>query len=210
MIAVALTLIIALCVAVTTESVRGYLLFGWQIDEGEQFVFEISVEGYSKTGSFITPVAQMLLNNSRIQVEIVSLPANAIILDGQTFAQHVIEHLKTSTRFENGTSIPAGLYFELNNLASRSFFPRGPWNYLDEFYPDQFAQPMNETAESYISYLLDDVFYVGHIAYGEGQASGWHCLCSKDTGIPSEMTTWAWSIGGLHEYSYNVTLSILA
>ncbi|MDH4214606.1 MAG: hypothetical protein OEV85_11845 [Candidatus Thorarchaeota archaeon] len=209
MTAVALTLIVTLIVSVSTESLRDYLYFTWQVQEGEHFIFEVSVDGYSETGNVLFPVAQAVLNNTRLMVEIVSLPMDSIIIDGKIYAEYIIEYLKTNLSFENGTAIPLNLIFEMNNLVSRCFVPRGPWNLLDSFYPDNFVQPINATAESYISHFQGNSFYIGYVSYSVNRGTGWNCVCSMSTGVPSTMKTWAWSYGGLHEYSYNVTLNLV-
>jgi hypothetical protein len=207
--AVVLSLVVALLVSVSTESLRDYLYFRWQVQEGEQFIFEVSVKGYRKSGSMIYPVAQAVLNNTRLLVEIVSLPNDSLIIEGVTFAEQVIEYMKTQISFENGTGIPLNLFFEMHNLGSRCFLPRGPWNLLDSFYPDNLVQPINSTVESYIAYFRENSFFMGYISYGVNSSAGWNCVCSLNTGVPLIMETWAWNYGDLVEYSYNVTLSFV-
>jgi hypothetical protein len=209
MTAVVLTIIVCVLVASSTESIRDYLYFTWQVQEGDEFIFEVSVEGYTETGHVFFPVAQAVLNNTRLKVRIISLPSDSIISDGTTFAEYVIEHMKTNVSFEDGTPLPLNLVFEMNNLVSRSFLPKGSWNLVDSFYPNNLVQPINSTAESYISAILGDSFYLGHILYDMNDGVGWSCTCSMDTGIPSSVMSWAWSYGGLVEYSYNVTLTIV-
>ena len=41
--ALALTLIVTLVVAVSTEGIRQYMQFSWEIDEGDQFLYDVSV-----------------------------------------------------------------------------------------------------------------------------------------------------------------------
>ncbi len=205
-VAVTLTIVVALLVSVSTESLRDYLYFRWQVQKGEQFIFEVSVVGYRETGSTIFPVAQAVLNNTRLRLEIVSLPTDSMIIDGETFAEQVIGYMKTQISFENGTGIPLNLFSEMSSLGSSCFLPRGPWNLLDSFYPDNLVQPINSTAESYISYFTENSFYLGYISYGVNNGVGWNCICSLNTGVPLTMETWAWSYGDLVEYSYNVTL----
>ena len=207
--AVTLTIIVALLVSVSTENLREYLYFRWQVQEGEQFIYEVSVEGYREIDSTIYPIAQAVLNNTRLRVEIESLPSDSIIIDGTTFAEQVIEYAKTQISFENGTGIPTNLFFEMYNLGSRCFLPRGSWSLLDSFYPDSLARPVNSTAESYIAYLRENSFYMGYISYDLNSSSGWNCICSLNTGVPLFMETWAWSYGDLVEYSYNVSLSFI-
>jgi hypothetical protein len=209
MTAVVLTIIASVLVAGSTESIRDYFYFTWQVRHGDEFIFEVSVEGYTETGHVLFPVVQAVLNNTRLRVRIVSLPQNSMISDGLTFAESVIEYMKTDLSFEDGTPLPANLVFEMNSLVSNSFLPTGSWNLVDAFYPNNLVQPINSTAESYISYILGNSFYLGHVLYDMNSGVGWNCICSLDTGIPSSMVSWAWSFGGLVEYSYNVTLTIV-
>jgi hypothetical protein len=210
MTAVALTIIVSVSIAASTEYLRDYLLFTWQVKEGEQFIFAVAVEGYTETGSRRFPIVQTVLNNTHLMVEIKSLPIDSIIIDGETFAEDVIQYMKTDLCFENSSAVPMNLFYEMNNLGSRCFLPTGSWDLLDSFYPDLFIQPINGTAESYVSYFLGSSFYLGHIVYGVNSNEGWNCICSMDTGIPSIMVSWAWSYGGLVEYSYNITLSFVS
>jgi hypothetical protein len=207
--ALAFTIIVTLVVAVSTESVRQYMLFSWQIDEGDQFVYDVSVTGYSRSGSITHTLTLALLNNTRVQVEIISLNNLTLFLSPSHFAETVIEHVKTNTTFANGTIIPITRYHAINTLASRCFLPRGAWSVLGSFYPNQVARPDNMTTpvESYYAYQYQQFFIIGFVTYTETAESGWFGYISLDTGVPVNMTSWAWSSTDTLEFSYVMTLT---
>ncbi|MHA1390573.1 MAG: hypothetical protein ACTSR9_19345, partial [Candidatus Thorarchaeota archaeon] len=70
--ALAITMIVTLVVAVSTEGLRNYMQFSWQISEGDQFVYDVSLTGHYQFGSSLL-LNLAPLNNTQVQVEIVSL-----------------------------------------------------------------------------------------------------------------------------------------
>ncbi|MHA1424323.1 MAG: hypothetical protein ACTSSD_19800, partial [Candidatus Thorarchaeota archaeon] len=121
----------------------------------------------------------------------------------------VIEHEKTDTTYSDGTRIHVLRYPTINSLASRCFLPRGDWNRLGSFYPDQFQRPDNVTTavESYFAYPFHDFFIIGFVSYEETSESGWFGYVSPETGVPLNMTSWGWSSNDLAEFSYVMTLT---
>ncbi|TFG32607.1 hypothetical protein EU527_09715 [Candidatus Thorarchaeota archaeon] len=208
MIAITVTIIAALVVAGTTENIRQYMEFSWEIDEGDKYVYEVTVFGHGKQGSVYIPLTQSVLNNTRILITIVTLPDIPLFINSKDFAKNVIEYLKTNVTYENGNLIPMTVYHEINTVASRCFMPRGSWSILDSFYPNSVNQPENATIASYISVQLQNYFYMGYISYNDNQVSGWFGEVSKDTGVPASLTVWAWGSIGTYEYCYNMTLTL--
>ena len=208
MTAVVITIILSLVVTGVTEEVRQSMQFTWDINEGDQFVFKVSVHGYSRHDSIYLPLAQRLLNRTQILVTIVSLPDIPHFINGKLFSENIIEVIKTRTTYENGDLIPNALYYETNTLSSRSFIPIGSWGLLDSLYPNDLQQQDNVTIESYIAVQLQNSFYLGYSSYSESQGMGWFSYISKETGIPQNVTLWAWNLGDVYEYSYNITLAL--
>lgn len=206
--ALAITIIIVIVVAGATENIRQYVQFSWQIEEGDSFVYEATVFGYYKQGLIYVPLTLRVLNNTRLLVTIITLPDVPLFINSEGFAEGVIEYSKTNTTYENKDLVPFSVYHETNMLASRCFLPKGTWSLLDSFYPDNIEQPENATIEFYVSIQLQDSFYIGYVSYGENRASGWFGQVSKDTGIPKNMTVWAWALAETHEYAYNMTLTL--
>jgi hypothetical protein len=207
--ALALTMIVTLVVAVSTECIRDYIQFSWEISEGDEYVYDVSVTGYHRTGfpSLLDTLAP--LNNTQVRVTIVSLRNVSLFITAASFSETVIEHTKTNTTHTDGTSIPILQYPTINNLASRCFLPRGDWNRLGSFYPDNFDRPENVTdpIESYFAYPYGQYFIIGFVYYEKTSESGWFGYVSPDTGIPINMTSWAWSSNDLDDFSYMMTLT---
>ena len=207
--ALTITIIATLVVAVSTEGFRQYVLFSWQINEGDEFLYDVSVTGYYRSGSISIPLALEILNNTQVNVEIVSLRNISFFVDSINFADTIIEHVKTDTTYANGTEIPVTRYREINILASRCFLPVGSWSRMGSFYPDQFSRPDNVTTQvkSYFAYQFNGLFIIGYVSYSETAESGWFGYVSPATGIPTNMTSWAWSSSSLAEFSYVMTLT---
>jgi len=205
--ALAITLIVTLVVAVSTEGIRQYMEFNWEIDEGDQFVYDVSVTGFFRTGFSTLPLVLAPLNNTQVQVEIVSLENISLFISPSTFAETVIEDVKTDTTYSDGTRIHVLMYNQINTL--RCFLPIGTWSLLGSFYPDQFARPDNLTSpvESYFAYQFHEFFIIGFVSYSNFSESGWFGYVSPETGVPANMTSWAWGITDLAEYSYVMTLT---
>ena len=208
MTAIVLTIILSLAVVGVTEDVRQRMQFTWNINEGDYYIFKVSVFGYSKQNSVNVPLPQRLLNRTRLLVTIVSLPEIPHFINGKLFSENIIECIKTRTTYENGDLIPYALYYETNSLSSRCLLPVGSWSFLDSLYPNDVKPQDNTTIESYIGIQLPDSFYIGYSSFGENQSSGWFGKISKDSGIPQNMTLWAWKFSDFYEYSYNVTLTL--
>jgi len=207
--ALVITMIATLVVAVSTEGIRSYMLFSWQIDEGDQFVYDVSVTGFYRSGASTLPLPLAPLNNTQVQVEIISLRNISLFVTAASFAETVIDYQKTDTTYADGTRIHVLHYYEINTLASRCFLPRGTWSRLGSFYPDQFSRPDNTTiaVESYFAYQFHEFFIIGFVSYAETAESGWFGYISPETGVPLNMTSWGWSSTSLAEFSYIMTLT---
>ena len=71
--AIAFTIIVTVVVAASSEGLRQYMQFNWQIEEGDRFLYDVSVTGYYRVGSSSLPLPLAPLNNTQVLVEIVSL-----------------------------------------------------------------------------------------------------------------------------------------
>jgi len=167
------------------------------------------VTGFYRTGSSTLSLVLAPLNNTQVQVEIVSLENISLFISPSAFAETVIEDVKTDTTYSDGTRIHVLMYNQINTLTSRCFLPIGTWSLLGSFYPDQFARPDNLTSpvESYFAYQFHEFFIIGFVSYSNFSESGWFGYVSPETGVPANMTSWAWGITDLAEYSYVMTLT---
>ncbi|MHA2079821.1 MAG: hypothetical protein ACW99H_01600, partial [Candidatus Thorarchaeota archaeon] len=100
---VILTVMIALSVGFVTEYVRQSMTFYWAIEEGDVFIFDVTVTGNTTTGTTTLPSQLISMNNTRITVVIISLPNVTITFYARNFIEDIVMQLKTRSTFVNGT-----------------------------------------------------------------------------------------------------------
>ena len=205
---VILTIVITLSVGFATEYVRQSMTFSWAIEEGDVFIFDVLVTGSTSTNSTSLPPPLASMNNTRIAVEIISLPNVTITFYTTNFIENIVGHLKTSSTFANGTSIPTAYYFPINIHISRSMLPIGGWNHLDSFFPNEIDRPFLEH-ESYLSARLRDSFYFGYSSNETSKQSEWYGIIDLNTGVPQIVSFWVHRISQPWTYTYNVTMSLV-
>jgi hypothetical protein len=203
---VILTVVITLSAGFSTEYVRDSMTFSWAIEEGYVFIFDVSVIGNTTTGTTSLPPQLLGMNNTRIAVEIVSLPNVTITYYARNFIANIVEHLKTSSTFVNGSDIPSEYYFAINSHASMSMLPIGGWGHLDSFFPNEIADPLMDY-ESYLAVHLQNSFYFGYSSNETYQTSEWHGICDLTTGVPYIVSFWSYRTSQPWTYWYNVTMS---
>ena len=203
-----LTIVITLSVGFVTEYVRQSMTFSWAIEEGDEFIFAVVVTGNRTTGTQVLPPPFADMNNTRIAVEIVSLPNVTITFYARNFIENIVEHLKTSSRFANGTDIPSEYYYTINKHVSQCVLPIGGWSHLDSFFPNQVDRPiMNQ--ESYISAHLRNSFFFGYKSNTSNYESEWHGIIDLDNGVPLIASFWIYQEGQPWSYSYTVTMTLV-
>ena len=205
---VILTIVITLSVGFVTEYVRQSMTFSWAIEEGDVFIFDVSVTGDTSTNTTTLPPPLAAMNNTRIAVEIISLPNVTITFYARNFIENIVGHMKTSSTFSNGTSIPIGYYFPINVHVSRSMLPIGGWSHLDAFFPNEIDRPLLED-ESYLSARLRDSFYFGYSSNETLEQSEWHGIIDLNTGVPQIVSFWIRRINQPWTSTYNVTMSLV-
>jgi len=202
--AVILTIVIAISGGFVTEYVRQSMTFSWAIEEGDVFIFDVSVTGITTTGTMSLPPPLASMNNTRISVEVISLPNVTIIFYARNFIENIVEYLKTSSTFVNGTSIPV----EINTHISMSMLPIGGWNHLDTLFPNEISRPIMEH-ESYLSARLRNSFYFGYSLNETYDQSEWHGIIDLNTGVPQMVWFWVYRASQPWSYWYNVTMSLV-
>lgn len=207
--AVFFTIVISLSVGFVTEYIRQSMTFSWAIEEGDVFIFDVSVTGVRTTGTTSLPPPLASMNNTRISVEIISLPNATIIFYASNFIENIVEHLKTSSTFANGTSIPAEDYFVINTHISGSMLPIGGWSHLDALFPNEIDRPIMEH-ESYLSARLRNSFYFGYSLNETYNQSEWHGIIDLNTGVPQMVWVWVYRASQPWSYWYNVTMSLVS
>lgn len=183
---------ITLSVGFVTEYVRQSMTFSWAIEEGDVFIFDVSVTGNTTMGTTFQPPEFLIMNNTRIAVEIISLPNVTITFYASNFIENIVEYLKTSSTFVNGTSIPTEYYYAINTHISKCMVPIGGWSHLDSFFPNDLGRPFMEH-ESYLSARLRNSFYFGHSLNETDQQSKWYGIIDLNTGVPQIVSFWEYS-----------------
>ncbi|MFX1579088.1 MAG: hypothetical protein ACFFBJ_05530 [Promethearchaeota archaeon] len=205
---VVLTVVITLSVGFVTEYVREFMTFSWAIEENDEFLYDISVKGNTTTGSLTLPPQYSTMNNTRISVEVVSLPNVTIIFDGYDFVESIVEYLKTSTTFSNGSNIPAQYYSAINIHVSMALLPIGGWHHLDSLFPNDVRRPFTQH-ETYLSYETRDHFYFGYSMNDTDRYVEWHSYIDKLSGVPQIISFFNYFESPPWTYWYNVTLTIV-
>jgi hypothetical protein len=206
--AVILTFVISLSVGFVTEYVRQSMTFSWAIEEGNDFIFDVTVTGQLTNTTVDFPLPFVDMNNTRISVEIISLPNVSITFYSRPFLENIVEHTKTSSRFSNGTEIPSGRRFTINTHVSQCVLPIGGWLHLDSFFPNHIDQPFMEH-ESYLSVFRRPSFYFGYSENETYTAQGWYGIIDLETGVPLTVSFWHFLTSQALTYWYNVTMSIV-
>jgi hypothetical protein len=205
--AVIITIIISFSVGFVSEYIRESMVFSWAIEEGDEFDFDVTVKGNMTAGLTVIPPPYASMNNTRISVQIVSLPNVSIIFYASSFIENVVQYSKTSTSFVNGTSIPISNYAEINTLMSRCILPIGGWGHLDLLFPNQFDRPiMNQ--ESYISTHLRTSILFGYKSNTSSYEFEWQGIIDLDRGVPLTAFFRIHQVGQpwIHSYTVEMTL----
>ncbi len=203
-----LSFIIALSGGFLTEYIRQSMTFSWAVEVGDEFVYDVSVVGNSTTPSQTLPPPFEPMNNTRVIVEIISLPNLTLYFYGAPFIQDVVEHAKTTVRFEDGTDIPAIFYYAMNTHASWSILPIGAWGHLDSLFPNQINKAVREQ-DSYISIHRGDSFFFGYWLNQTYSTSEWHASLDLTTGIPTMFSFSVYTVGTPWTHSYVVTMTLV-
>jgi hypothetical protein len=206
--AVILTFVISLSVGFVTEYVRQSMTFSWAIEEGDDFIFDVIVTGQTTNSTEDPPLPFVDMNNTRISVEIISLPNVSITFYSRPFLENIVEHTKTSSRFVNGTDIPAVHRFTINRHISQCVLPIGGWLHLDSFFPNQIDRPFMEH-ESYLSVFRRASFYFGYSENETYEAQEWFGIIDLETGVPVIVSFWFYRTNQVWTYWYNVTMSLV-
>jgi hypothetical protein len=207
LIVVVVTFVITLSGGFLTEYIRQSITYSWEIDVGDEFVYDVLVTGNSTMGSQVVPPPFEPMNNTRIIVEIASLPNLTLMYYAHVFRHEVIDHPKTSSRFDDGSTIPFEFYNAINSHASQSILPAGAWAHLDSLFPDQVNRALPNHRE-FISRMGSDSFFFGYWSNGTYNKSEWYGIIDLETGVPSVLSFSVWTEGQPWSHNYNVLLTL--
>jgi hypothetical protein len=161
----------------------------WAIKEDQEYKYMVKVYGYrciidpenisqiSYDPPFYTP-----MNNTKIIMNISSLPSTPLPANKDAFAERVIEYMKTACRFENESAIPLVFHDRINQILSHCLLPIGNWEYLDSLYPNEIENPFFPGV--YISKKCSEHFEIGHILWTGYGEENWYGNVSLTLGIP--------------------------
>jgi hypothetical protein len=199
---------ITLSVGFVTEYVRDSMTFSWAIEEGDVFLYDVSVKGNITTGTTTLPAHFLPLNNTRLSVEIISLPNVSITFYSGDFVEDIVEYVKTNTTFSNGTNIPTQFYFAINSYMSRCILPIGGWGHLDSLFPNDIERPV-APHESHLSARFSNYFYFGYSSNDTNQYIEWHGIIDTNNGIPQIVSFYNYWESPPWTYWYNVTMTLV-
>ncbi|MFW9787573.1 MAG: hypothetical protein ACFFE2_02370 [Candidatus Thorarchaeota archaeon] len=206
--AVLLTFMITVSVGFLTEYIRESMTFSWSIEEGDQFMYDVSVTGITTTGTTDLPPPFVEMNNTRIHVEVMSLPNVSIVFYSDSFIDNIVDYEKTSSQFANGTTIPLEFRYGINSHISRCLLPIGGWSHLDNLFPNQIRLSHIEH-ETYLSVHLRTSFFFGYSSNDSYDVHKWQAIIDVTTGIPMIVWFYFYRPSQPWSYWYNVTLSLV-
>jgi hypothetical protein len=208
LVVVILTFLITLSVGFLTEYVRQSMTFSWAIEESDEILYDVTVTGLSTTPTQSLPPSFAIMNNTRIMVQIVSLPNVSIIFYATSFIDDVVEYMKTGTTFANGTEIPTGYRVPINNHISQCILPVGGWKHLDSLFPNRVDRPYIEH-ETYLAVLHRNYFLFGYSSNETTDVHEWQATVDIETGVPQTVWFYIYHEGQPWTNWYNVSMSIV-
>ena len=184
------------------------MTFSWAIEENDVFLYDISVKGNITTGTTTVPPQFLPMNNTRIAVEIISLPNVTITFYSNDFIEDTVEYVKTSTTFSNGSDIPVEFYYVFNTHVSKCILPIGGWGHLDSLFPNDIERPV-APHESYLSAWLNDYFVFGFSSNDTNRHTEWHGIIDPLTGVPQVIILYNYWVSPPWTYWYNISMTLV-
>ena len=160
----------------------------WGVNEGDEFVYLVVIRGHRGSidpeggPHILEPPFLAPMNNTRVRFNLTSLPSLPFLVDGDIFAEEVLNYSKTECRFENGSEIPSMFRDYINRLLYRCLLPVGDWPLLDSLYPNEMDHAVYPGV--YLSRTYADSFYIGYLLWPLDATISWGGNVSLTTGIP--------------------------
>jgi len=177
----------------------------WGVNEGDELVYLVDVRGYVQSVDpenvskvVFSPPFMAPMNNTRVRFNLTSLPSLPLLVDGDIFAEEVLNYPKTECRFENGSEIPSMFRDYINRLLYRCLLPVGDWPPLDSLYPNETEMAFHPGV--YLSGTYADSFYIRYLLWPGDAIISWGGNISLTTGIPivAENVSEYYSVGTYH------------
>jgi len=189
--------------------------FRWGVDIGDDFYFDIEVEGSMNNES--NPVPFMTFSSTRIHVVITTLP-NISSLDSEEGLVEVVSSQKVLCTLANGTEFAddhsEGFYSSssttISEMISRAILPVGGWSFIDDLFPDDLASDVAHGADSntFYSWIDQESFFFGYRNWYIDFGHGWDACLDKDTGVPISIHHWESDMICIGHYKVTLTLAL--
>ena len=188
--AIATIVVLAFCLLSmwNPSGLRNASSLSWGVNEGDEFVYLVVIRGHRGSidpeggPHILEPPFLAPMNNTRVRFNLTSLPSLPLLVDGDIFAEEVLNYPKTECRFENGSEIPSMFRDYINRLLYRCLLPVGDWPLLDSLYPNETEMAFYPRV--YLSRTYADSFYIGYLLYPIDAIISWGGNVSLTTGIP--------------------------
>jgi hypothetical protein len=171
-----------------SSSLRDASSLTWGVSEGDELVYLVVIRGHRGSidpeggPHILEPPFLAPMNNTLVRFNVTSLPSLPLLVDGDIFAEEIINYSKTECRFENGSEVPSMFRDYINRLLYRCLLPVGDWPLLDSLYPNETENAFYPGV--YLSKIYADSFYIGYLLYPLDAKISWGGNVSLTTGFP--------------------------
>jgi len=157
--------------------------YEWKIELEDCYQFTVKSWGYTEGGIYDTSEVGSILsmNGTLINVTIINLPSLNDIDSVESFNERVLEPLKISCMFANGSSVSSTISPIIIESISGCILPVGDWTVLDSYHEDAIT---NWVINGYYSVLYSDYFYLKHRWSSIDSARVWEGNISLVNGFP--------------------------
>jgi hypothetical protein len=190
-----ITIVVIIIVAVGVSAIFLYRErwfssnLGWNAQVGDEFIYELeSIYIYAESNFNTTIFTQLeALNHTQVRMEIILLPDIPPLLDDDTLSTGIIDTVKTSCTFENGSELPVYYGDEINLLLSACLLPVGDWDLLDRCFADDVSEAF--FPGMYTSKLHEDHFNIGYELWPGDGIYKWSANVTLENGVPQFAVT---------------------
>ncbi len=168
----------------TTSTTTQNPQFYWGVEEGDEFHYLIRIYGEMYEEWPDDPI--VALNNSEIQVAITSLPNVSTIRSEYSFISLLLDNVKVSCTYPNGSALTTSLNDQLSTVLSFGFLPLGSWNWIEDSFPQEFL----DLPVTMVEYLIatrktSESLWIGYEENTVYEVDGYEANVSLSTGVPT-------------------------
>ncbi len=183
-----LILVITLTVIISQQPIIQFT-GDWFIEVGNELDFRIEVRGYHIDFGYEYPPTYIEFNNTEIKANITSLPNLVFIFTAGSFLSSVVDVIKVSCTFSNGSVIDEDYEYVLISLISRTILPIGFWEQIDFLYADDYDHDYVGFGPiwTWVSRVEGDLFFFAHQSKEYHGSEGWRAHVNMTTGLPVDI-----------------------